>query len=504
MDFSTKAEAEALWSDAVDALAHDGMPSSRTALLEGCDPQGFDGGTLTVVAASRFMKMQVEKSAREVEEALARIAYEPVTLVVEAAAQPSAPVKTHSEISQSELSSLSSSITGATQPAVPEPATLAPTPAPEERKVANVLVEEITEEDSKLTFDRFVEGEENMLALQTAKQVADGENKTYNPLFIYGKSGVGKTHLLKAIQNYIAKNEPSRICVYKAAGDFIKDYTSALQDRSKGVMEELEQSYRDVDVLIVDDVQNLKGAASTIRFFFSTFNYLKDHGKQIVMAADESPMQLGLGEKGFDERVTSRFDSGFTCPIQAPDYELKLALVRTFYTQMKEDAVNEHLRGYEGTISEENLNLMAERSGTNIRVIRSFCQSCLLEATKCEKEGRALAREDILRIANRKFANATRTLSIEQIQRAIEQEYQINHNDLVGGKRTKEIMEPRHIAIWLTRELTDNTLEAIGKRFGGRSHATVKHSIQWVDDSMRESRVFYDRITHLRDTLTEE
>jgi len=147
---------------------------------------------------------------------------------------------------------------------------------------------------------------------------------------------------------------------------------------------------------------------------------------------------------------------------------------------------------------------MAERSGTNIRVIRSFCQSCLLEATKCEKEGRALAREDILRIANRKFANATRTLSIEQIQRAIEQEYQINHNDLVGGKRTKEIMEPRHIAIWLTRELTDNTLEAIGKRFGGRSHATVKHSIQWVDDSMRESRVFYDRITHLRDTLTEE
>ena len=510
MDFSTKEEAEALWSDVIDLLTSEGIPSSRIALLEGCEPVGYEGGTMVVSASSRFMKMQVEKSAADVETALSKIAYEPVRLSVEASSQASAPVRTNSEISQAELSALSSSITGTPhQVEQPQPAPQAapevvPTPTIEERKSANVLVEEITEADSKLTFDRFVEGEENMLALQAAKQVADGENKAYNPLFIYGKSGVGKTHLLKAIQNYIVRNEPGRICVYKVAGDFIKDYTSALQDKAKGVMEQLEQSYRDVDVLIIDDIQNLKGAASTIRFFFTTFNYLKDHGKQIVLAADESPMQLGMGEKGFDERITSRFDSGFTCPIQAPNYELKLSLVTSFYKQMKEDAVAEHLRGYEGTISEENLNLMAERSGANIRVIRSFCQSCLLEATKREGEGSSLQREDIIRIAGRKFVSAQRLLSVEQIQRAVEGEYQINHNDLVGSKRTKEIMEPRHIAIWLTRELTDNTLEAIGKRFGGRSHATVKHSIQWVEDSMRESRVFYDRITHLRETLAEE
>lgn len=505
MDFSTKAEAEALWSDAIDLLVSEGMPSSRAALLEGCEAMGFEEGTLSVTAASRFMKMQVEKSAAGVEGALSRIAYEPVSLLVETGAQPATPVKTHSEISQAELSSLSSSVTGTQpQPAAPVQEAPAPVASPEARKASNILVEEITEEDSKLTFDRFVEGEENIIALQSAKQVADGENKNYNPLFLYGKSGVGKTHLLKAIQNYIAKNEPGRICVYRVASEFIKDYTSALQDKTKGVMEQLERSYRDVDVLIIDDVQHLRGAASTIRFFFDTFNYLRDHGKQIVMAADESPAQLGMGEKGFDERVTSRFDSGFTCPIQTPDYELKLALVRNFYTQMKEDAANEHLRGYEGSISEELLNLMAERSGTNIRVIRSFCQSCILEATKCESEGRSLQREDVLRLASRKFTSVLRMLTVEQIQRAVESEYQINHNDLVGSKRTKEIMEPRHIGIWLTRELTDNTLEAIGKRFGGRSHATVKHSIQWVEDSMRESRVFYDRVTHLRDALTEE
>ena len=499
MDFSTNEEAEALWHDVIDLLSGEGMPSSRVALLEGCVPREFDGDTLTVVASSRFMRLQVERNLPLVEDALSRIAYQSVSLRVEDQAPGAAPIRTNSEISQAELSSLSSSITGSPAPAPAEPA-----PPTQERKIPNVLVEDITEADSKLTFERFVEGEENMMALQAAKQVADGINKAYNPLFIHGKSGVGKTHLLKAIQNYIARNEPSRICVYKAAADFINDYTSALQDKTKGVMEELERAYRDIDVLIIDDVQQLKGAASTLRFFFNTFNYLIDHGKQIVIAADESPMQLGMGEKGFDERLTSRFDSGFTCPIQVPDFELKRALVRTFYTQMKEDAANENLSGYEGSISDENLNLMAERSGTNIRVIRSFCQSCLLEATKCEERGGSLQREDILRISSRKFASAQRLISVEQIQRAVEGEYQVSHNDLVGSKRTKEIMEPRHIAIWLTRELTDNTLEAIGKRFGGRSHATVKHSIQWVEDSMRENRVFFDRTTRLKDDLLEE
>lgn len=489
MDFSTFDEAEALWNDVIDLLRGRGVPASKLAMIEGCEPVSFNGQTLTV-SASRFVKLQLEKDAKLIEECLQEIAFQPISLSVQVGGTAAQAPKAHATVSEQE--------------SVVRKEKVEPVREPHAPKVDNPLYEAVTDADSKLTFERFVRGEENLIAYEAAMQVAEGINKNYNPLFIYGRSGVGKTHLLKAIQNYVAKNEPWRLCVYRVAADFIKDYTSALQDKSKGHMEELEEAYRDVDILIIDDVQHLRGAASTITFFFNTFNYLREHGKQIVIAADESPMALGMGEKGFDERITSRFDSGFSCPIQVPDYELKRNLIASFYQQMKEDAENEHLGGYTGTISEENLDVMAERSGSNIRVIRSLCQSCLLEASKKEEKGSSLTKEDIVKIASRKFANMQRIITIEQVQRAVENEYQISHDDLVGSKRAKEIMEPRHVAIWLTRELTDNTLETIGRRFGGRTHATVKNSIRWIDESMRQSRLFYDRINHLKDEILEE
>lgn len=367
-------------------------------------------------------------------------------------------------------------------------------------QVENTIQSEI---DSKLTFDRFVQGEENQLAYQAANQVACGScNQSYNPLFIYGKSGLGKTHLLRAIQNYIIKNDPTRTCAYKTATEFIEEYTLAWQ-KSPLERNALARSYKNIDVLIIDDIQNMRTAAGTIKFFFDTFNSLISNGKQIVCAADRSPQELQLGESKFDERETSRMDSGITISIQVPNYELKLNLINNFYKYIRHDAEVEHLLIDFGTITEEQRMYMAKIAGSNIRVIEGFVQTCLINAGKRKKEGRIFSNNDIAQIAATKWKPRQHIPTIEEIQKCIEDTYHISHNDLVGDHRNKELTEPRHICIWLARELTDITLADIGQKFGNRTHATIKHSIAIIEKKKKD-RVFYDQLQKLKDILTKE
>ena len=367
-------------------------------------------------------------------------------------------------------------------------------------QVENTIQSEI---DSKLTFDRFVQGEENQLAYQAANQVACGScNQSYNPLFIYGKSGLGKTHLLRAIQNYIIKNDPTRTCAYKTATEFLEEYTLAWQ-KSPLERNALARSYKNIDVLIIDDIQNMRTAAGTIKFFFDTFNSLISNGKQIVCAADRSPQELQLGESKFDERVTSRMDSGITISIQVPNYELKLNLINNFYKYIRHDAEVEHLLIDFGTITEEQRMYMAKIAGSNIRVIEGFVQTCLINAGKRKKEGRIFSNNDIAQIAATKWKPRQHIPTIEEIQKCIEDTYHISHNDLVGDHRNKELTEPRHICIWLARELTDITLADIGQKFGNRTHATIKHSIAIIEKKKKD-RVFYDQLQKLKDILTKE
>lgn len=367
-------------------------------------------------------------------------------------------------------------------------------------QVENTIQSEI---DSKLTFDRFVQGEENQLAYQAANQVACGScNQSYNPLFIYGKSGLGKTHLLRAIQNYIIKNDPTRTCAYKTATEFIEEYTLAWQ-KSPLERNALARSYKNIDVLIIDDIQNMRTAAGTIKFFFDTFNSLISNGKQIVCAADRSPQELQLGESKFDERETSRMDSGITISIQVPNYELKLNLINNFYKYIRHDAEVEHLLIDFGTITEEQRMYMAKIAGSNIRVIEGFVQTCLINAGKRKKEGRIFSNNDIAQIAATKWKPRQHIPTIEEIQKCIEDTYHISHNDLVGDHRNKELTEPRHICIWLARELTDITLADIGQKFGNRTHATIKHSIAIIEKKKKD-RIFYDQLQKLKDILTKE
>ena len=354
--------------------------------------------------------------------------------------------------------------------------------------------------DSKLTFARFVQGEENMLAYQAAMQVACGTgSQSYNPLFIYGKSGLGKTHLLRAIQNYIIENDETRRCVYKTATEFIEEYTMAWQ-KSPEDRNALARRYKNIDVLIIDDIQNMRTAAGTIKFFFDTFNALISSGKQIVCAADRSPQELQLGESKFDERETSRMDSGITISIQVPNYELKLNLINNFYNDIKEDARKEHMETNFGTITEDQRQYMAKIAGSNIRVIEGFVQTCLINAGKHEQEGNHINLNDIKLIAASKWNIHQKAPTIEAIQKVVEETFDITHEDLIGNKRGKEFMEPRHICIWLIREMTDITLADIGEKFGHRTHATIKHSISWVEQRKKD-RVVYDQLRKLQDIL---
>ncbi len=497
--------AQALWSDVLDlAAGMENLGASKCAMLEKCIPNSFTGDSMSVLAPSRFMKLQIEKMTPIIEKCLEQAALEPIAFKVEVNLTVKPVIETSSVISQTELQSINNQNPTSTPINSVTPQTIIPvvtqqTPTIEQRRALNPLIAEITENDSKLTFERFVEGEENMLALQAAKQVADGAKK-YNPLFIYGRSGLGKTHLLKAIQNYIIQNKIDKLCIYRGSHDFISDYVTAMSDTSAEIKEAFRKNYRDIDILIIDDIQFLKGPGS-VGFFFDLFNYLVDHGKQIVLAADKSPAELGLGNQDFDERIISRLDSGFACPIRTPDYDLKLALIMNFYKRAKEDAQREKLMGFEGTISEENLHLMADHAGTNIRVIESFCQSCLLEATKCERAGKKLERDDIIKLATQKFGASQRVVTIDQILKVVEDVYHVSHSDIVGQTRKKEIMLPRQVACYLAREMTDNTLAQIGKHIGGRVHPTIYYSIREAEKSIKESRVLYDKVMQIKDII---
>lgn len=494
MDLANESDAEILWDDIVSSLEADELPAATVAMLQSCEAESLSEDTLRVRTTSRFVQRTVGRLGNKLDEVASAAAFQPLHVDVVVAVA----VKRQKKASRLSAEQVASPTTSPQKlaPAQQEQGTSVP-----ERK-QNPLVERITPTESLLTFDRFVEGPQNKFAFDAAKQVANG-NRNYNPLFIYGKSGLGKTHLLRAIQNYIAQNDPERVCVYRVATDFIDDYSRAMKNASSGAAAALAENYHSIDVLIIDDIQLMSTASGTIGFFYDTFNYLVGHGKQIVLAADRTPSELGMGQSRFDERVTSRLDSGMTVSIQVPDYELKLQLIDAFYERMRQDARNEHIPGLDATIPEELRRLMAERAGTNIRVIEGYVQSCLMLAFQNELMGRTLTEDDIIAVAEQKWPSGQRRVTVTQIQEAVERNYGVEHSSLVGGKRNKELMEPRHVAIWLTRELTDNTLADIGKHFGGRTHATVKHSIGVIEEGMKEDRVLQDRVARIRDSILE-
>lgn len=495
--YDNESDAQILWNDVCDLLSGEGLPPSTLAMFRSCIGleinEREDNSELVIGIGSRFIQRNINKNLSLIKSALERAAFEPMELTSRSINKQETP-KIQTTISPEELELLKNN-NGSDEPTLEGGITTYTYVQEKAKKTKNPLVEKISAQDSMLTFETFIEGSENQYALQAAKNVANG-SRGYNPLFIYGNSGLGKTHLLRAIQNYIYDNDSNRQCVYKQGTEFVRDYSTAMRSPDKDVRDALSQNYQNIDVLIIDDIQGIKSAAGTVNFFFDTFNTLMREGKQIILAADETPSQIG-----FEERVSSRLDSGVTIAIQTPNYELKLNLIRAFYERMKRDGEREGSTLFTGTISDENLEYMAKKAGSNIRTIKSFCNSCLLLATRREQEGLEITKEDINKEAAVKWGLNQRTFTVDQIQRYIEQNYNISHADLISNKRNKSLMEPRHIGVWLSHELTDSTLAYIGDKFGGRTHATVKHSIWWVEDQQKKSRTFYEKTKNMKEAL---
>uniref|UniRef100_UPI001CD63930 chromosomal replication initiator protein DnaA n=1 Tax=Xinfangfangia pollutisoli TaxID=2865960 RepID=UPI001CD63930 len=319
--------------------------------------------------------------------------------------------------------------------------------------------------DQRFTFDSFVVGKPNELAHAAARRVAEGGPVTFNPLFLYGGVGLGKTHLMHAIAHELQQRRPELRVLYLSAEQFMYRFIQAL--REKQVMD-FKSLFRSVDVLMVDDVQFIAGKDSTQEEFFHTFNALVDQNKQIVISADRAPGEI----KDLEERIKSRLQCGLVVDLHPTDYELRLGIL-----QQKADFYRSQYKGL--AISPLVMEFLAHRITTNVRVLEGALTRLYAFASLVGREITLdLAQEclaDILRASDRK-------LTIEEIQRKVAEHYNVRLSDMIGPKRLRTIARPRQVAMYLAKQLTSRSLPEIGRRFGGRDHTTIMHGVRKIEE----------------------
>ncbi len=318
----------------------------------------------------------------------------------------------------------------------------------------------------KYTFDSFVVGSGNRFAHAVSLAVAEVPAKAYNPLFIYGGVGLGKTHLMHAIGHYAHVLYPDMNIVYITSEDFTNQLVSAMQTNTN---QQFRDHFRNADILMVDDIQFIAGKHGTEEEFFHTFNHLREAGKQIVMTSDKPPKEI----QKLEERLCSRFEGGLIADIQRPDFETRLAILR-------KKAEFEHL-----VIGDDILRQIAERIDTNVRELEGSLTRLTAYSSLTRRPIDAQLASEALREL---FSKAeTKKISCESIQEAVAEYYSITVSDLKSPKRNHEITVPRQIAMFLTREMMGLSLTKIGDAFGGRHYTTVMSSIDKVDESIKQS-----------------
>lgn len=335
---------------------------------------------------------------------------------------------------------------------------------------------------SKCTFDTFVVGKSNEFARGAALAVAEQPGIAYNPLFIYGNSGLGKTHLLVAIANYAMQNFPRMTTRYVSANKFLNDYVEATQRNQWGSFNE---KYHQVDILLVDDVQYLEGKDETINQLFNIFNEMTNRNKQIILSADRAPKDIDM-----DDRMRSRFISGLLADIKPPDYETRLAILKNYLSR-----VNHHTSFY-GNISDDVLGYLAEVATSNIREMEGAITRLVSNMSLLKKN--SITVEEAQELLQDFFPTMTdKQIDIALIQRVVEKVFKISHEDMISSKRSKGITMPRHIAMYLSRYMTEESLESIGKKFGGRDHTTVMHSVSKIEQDQKENRQLFEQLEQL-------
>ncbi|MCB1619883.1 MAG: chromosomal replication initiator protein DnaA [Thiothrix sp.] len=317
----------------------------------------------------------------------------------------------------------------------------------------------------RLTFDNFVEGKSNSLARAASLYVGENPGGTYNPLFIYGGVGLGKTHLMHAIGNRILQFHPASRVLYVYAERFVTDMVTAIRTSR---MEEFKQHYRTVDTLLIDDIQFFSGKERSMEEFFHTYNALLEGQKQIILASDRFPRDV----EGIDDRLRSRFNSGLTVSVEPPDLETRVAILR----KKAEDT------GL--PLPQEIAFFIAKNFRSNIRDLEGSLQRVIasMRLRNLHEPDMDFVRE----VLRDQLASQDKMVSISNIKKQVAQHYNIRVGDLDTKRRTRSVARPRQVAMALAKELTKHSLPEIGKEFGGRDHTTVLHACRKIDE-LRES-----------------
>lgn len=359
--------------------------------------------------------------------------------------------------------------------------------------------------NSKFTFENFVYGPENSHAYRSALKFAAlaDERGACTSLFIYGKSGLGKTHLLLAIKNELAEKSPEIKVKYANSQAYLDDLMTEF-DRQKKSNAPIMQAYHGVDVLIIDDIQNIIGKRASVDYFFQLMDEFIRNNKKVVIAADRAPKDLSM-----DERLTSRFNAGMLCLVAEPSYEMKYKILQRYYEntiaaapEAGDDSLLAAYGGDSGHLTDEHFRHMAEVSGTNIRELESFCERCAGEAGDREREGGELSFDDIDTIASQYFDTSAKKINVQTVQSVIEEQYGVTHEELIGPRRNANIAKARHIAIYLAIEMCEMTTTAVGAEFGNRNHSTVSTSYKKVQKMIQEDRTVTEDLKSLRDKIT--
>lgn len=343
--------------------------------------------------------------------------------------------------------------------------------------------------NSKYTFDSFIVGDSNKFAYMAAVSVAENPGKTYNPLFLYGNSGLGKTHLMHAIGNFIIENSNKKV-LYVTSEGFISDFLNLNKKDEKGTnfdyIDSFKNKYRGVDVLIIDDIQFLGGATQTQQEFFNTFNNLYDDNKQIIISSDRSPDDL----KKLEDRLRTRFNWGLSVNIYPPDYEMRVEILR-------KKIVGQNMTS---TISDDVIAYIANNCDSDVRQLEGALTRVIAYATMFNASDINInlaidALKDYLSKSSFTKNN------IQKIQQVVCEYYNITIDDLKSKKRKASITFPRQVAIYLCRTLTDESLPKIGIQFGGRDHTTIMHSVDKINNEIKTNPQFKQIIEALKSKI---
>lgn len=337
----------------------------------------------------------------------------------------------------------------------------------------NVVLEDIKRQAStnfnpKFTFESFVVGKSNEFVYAASRAVAENPGKRFNPLFIYGGVGLGKTHLMHAIGNFLRQNMPNLNVVYVTCEKFTNDYIDSLRGGKNKSISSFREKYRNVDVLMIDDIQFISNKTETQEEFFHTFNDLTENGKQVIIASDRHPKEIPT----LTDRLVSRLLSGLIQDVQSPDFETRVAI-------LKRKAAEENYR-----VEENVYSYLAEKINTNIRELEgSLAKVHFYAGIHCKH----FASLEDAELALQDEVTEKEIISADDVITAVCKYYNVDRSDLTGKKKNKEIVDPRQMAIYLITELTDLPLTSIGTYFGGRDHTTIMHARDKITNEIRSN-----------------